>query len=376
VAGELAVLAGAFAAVHLLARSPHRQTRFEMVHFTLERQWDEVLCAAGQLPRSGSDCFSRHLVDRALYHTGRLGDEMFSFSQDQAGLLLLDDHLPHGAPKFWMLSEIAWELGDVNLAEQWAFERLEGVGECPSAIELLALICLAKNQPRTRSAESGEPADRPAAADRPAGASSAAGREAARVLLSRMTKNVIHGRRGRALLKLLDGDPPQGDPWLEQIQRVRALRSSDDRVFQTYSEELMLEGLLQANPRNQMAFEYLMAFYLLSRRTDKVVENLHRLDDLGYHEIPRHYEEAILIHANQSPRQVALHGRKIRPETVQRFLHFVDRLRPWQNQPDLAAGALAEEFGDSYFYYYAFGVSGRGGSPQGRHRVAGTGGAR
>jgi len=35
-----------------------------------------------------------------------------------------------------------------------------------------------------------------------------------------------------------------------------------------------------------MAFEYLMAFYLVSRRTDKLVENLPRLNDFGYREIP------------------------------------------------------------------------------------------
>jgi hypothetical protein len=343
VLSELAVLAAAVAAVHQFLRVPHREPRFEMVHFARQQQWEQVLHAARQLPGSSHDCFSRHLVNRALYHTGRLGDDQFSFSQDRAGLLLLSGDVPHGAPKFWMLSEIAWELGDLNLAEQWAFERIEAVGECPSALELLALICLAK--------------------DRSDGQSS--GREAARVLLNRMTKNVVQGRRANTLLALLDGPPSAGDQWLQQIEKVRALRCTDDRVFQTYSEEMMLEGLLQSNPRNKMAFEYLMAFHLVSRRTDKLVENLRRLDDFGYRAIPRHYEEAILIHANETSQPVALPGRAIRSETVRRFHRFVDCVRPWQDQPHLALGALADEFGDSYFYYYAFGLSGTAGSRRG-----------
>ncbi|HPM81941.1 MAG TPA: DUF6057 family protein [Candidatus Anammoximicrobium sp.] len=367
VTAQLLLLAAAVAAVHQFLRAPHREKRFEMVHFTLQRQWDQVLLVARQLPPSRHDCFSRHLVNRALYHTGRLGEKMFSFSQDQAGLLLLSDDARHGAPKFWMLSEIAWELGDLNFAEQRAFERIEAVGECPSALELLAKSFLAKSRTQARSTAPKTGASafetvRTTSPGRGTDDTSASSREAARVLLNRMAKNVIHGRRAEELLGLLDASDAADVPWLQDVDRVGALRCKDDRVFQDYSEELMLAGLLRANPRNQMAFEYLMAFYLLSRRTDKVVENLHRLNDFGYRGIPRHYEEAILIHANETSQPVPLHGRQIRPATVQACQRFLDRVRPWQDQPQLIMGELADEFGDSYFYYYAFGISGTGGS--------------
>ncbi len=351
---ELAVLAAAIAAVHPFLRAPHRERRFEMVHFARQRQWDQVLRVARLLPPSGHDCFCRHLVNRALFHTGRMGDDLFSFSQDQTGLLLLTGDAPHGPPKFWMLSEIAWELGDVNLAEQWAFERLEAVGECPSALELLAMVWLAKAHVDESLRDSRQVSERLAYVCSP-------GREAARVVLNRMEKNVIQGGRARTLLGLLDETPSAQDPWLEEIERVRALRCTTDRVYQAESEEAMLQGLLQANPRNQMGFEYLMAYYLIIRRTDKLVAQLHRLDEFGYREIPRHYEEALLIHANDTGEQVDLRGRQLRPETIRRFHAFLDRVRPFRDQPQLALGPLANEFGDSYFYYYAFGLSGTGG---------------
>ena len=41
--------------------------------------------------------------------------------------------------------------------------------------------------------------------------------------------------------------------------------------------ETMLERLLERNPRNRMAFEYLMAHYLLTRQIDKMVANLRPL---------------------------------------------------------------------------------------------------
>lgn len=362
----LLVPAVGFAAVRPFLRAPHRESRFEMVHFAIQRQWDELLRVARRVPPSGTDCFYRHLVNRALYHTGRLADEQFSFPQDRAGLLLLSGDACHGAPKYWMLSEIAWELGDVNFAEQRAFERIEGVGQCPSSLELLAMASLVKDRTQERPTPA-KTAVRPsgtglaAPEGQPPDIFSPSSREAARVLLNRMAENPIHARRAGMLIEMLDGTrPPDGD-LLGEIARVRALQCVDDRVFQDYSDELMLESLLHANPHNKMAFEYLMAFYLLTRRTDRVVQNLSRLDDLDYREIPRHYEEAILIHANATSQEIPLHGRKIRPETIERLRRFAERFRPLREQPQAAANALADEFGDSYFYYYAFGVSGTGG---------------
>ncbi len=45
-----------------------------------------------------------------------------------------------------------------------------------------------------------------------------------------------------------------------------------------------------------MALEYLMSFYLLTRRIDRVAANIGRLVDCGYTEIPTLYEEAILLY--------------------------------------------------------------------------------
>ncbi|MBL7044948.1 MAG: hypothetical protein ISR77_40350, partial [Pirellulaceae bacterium] len=130
-----------------------------------------------------------------------------------------------------------------------------------------------------------------------------------------------------------------------------------------YSEHVMLDNLLKANNRNKMAFEYLMAFYLLAKRPDKIVENLRRLDDFGCHEIPRHYEEAILIHTDVTGQEVPLGERRITPQTIERFNDFVNRCRPRQNQGQVDMVALARDFGDSYWFYFVFGRSAAGGSP-------------
>jgi len=137
---------------------------------------------------------------------------------------------------------------------------------------------------------------------------------------------------------------------------MRSFMLARDSV-ETVSFEKLFQELLDMDPHNRMAFEYLVADHLLGRRVDKVAADIARLDDFAYPGIPRHYEEALLIYAAKGA-NLDLHGRSISLTTVERFARF-NRLRAKYNgDADAARKGLAREFGDSYFYYYAFGVSG------------------
>jgi len=125
------------------------------------------------------------------------------------------------------------------------------------------------------------------------------------------------------------------------------------------SIEVMLTGLLQRNRRNKMAFEYLMACYLLTGQADKVVANMERLGELGYQEIPVLYEEALLIYLDSQKRKVDLSTLNLRPETIQRYVKFVqlrNSVQPHNRQAVLQR--LIIEFGHSYFFYFTFGCVG------------------
>ena len=108
-----------------------------------------------------------------------------------------------------------------------------------------------------------------------------------------------------------------------------------------------------------MAFEYLMAHYLLNCRLDKFVENLPRLDDFGYKNIPRHYQEAILVYKSITQKNIDLGGREINPEIVNQF----NQISEIVNNPDNSnletlkrkLAPLAPKLGATYFFYYLFG---------------------
>ena len=114
----------------------------------------------------------------------------------------------------------------------------------------------------------------------------------------------------------------------------------------------MLLALLERNPRNRMALEYLMAHYLLNVEVDKLVRNLHRFDDLGYRHLPRHCEEALVFYlATTGKKSSEFTDLEVRPETWARFRGFV---RTTQQLPETASKAslsqaLHAHFCDTYF---------------------------
>ncbi len=129
-------------------------------------------------------------------------------------------------------------------------------------------------------------------------------------------------------------------------------------MLDTESVEAMLTGLLEQNPRNRMAFEYLMAAYLLAGQVDKIEANVGRLADLGYDEIPTLYEEAILIGYGARRERLDLNKLPVKRGTIERYKRFVQISDSTQAHNRQAVFQdLLREFGTSYFFYYRFTIA-------------------
>ena len=133
---------------------------------------------------------------------------------------------------------------------------------------------------------------------------------------------------------------------------------TNDLPFGIYNEGDWLEELLRRNKHNKMAFEYLMAHYLLTKQLDKFIESLPRLDDFGYKSIPRHYQEAIVLYIGTTRKNIDLGGRKMDAETVRRYNEINKIGEQFSHNADIAWRALAPRFGRTYYFYFIFGMSG------------------
>ena len=277
-------------------------------------QYEAVLAAARQVKALNDPAKVR--VQLALYHTGRLAEELFSFHN------LIEEAPSEGIGEDCRAqSQPLFELGLVNDAEHMACEALVMEGDRPDLLRLLARINLLKDRP-----------------------------QAAQVFLNVLSLIPFQGERANDAWPTMDPQMPTAERAF--LARMRAPVLTNDVLHDGLPVGRLLDVLLASNPTNQMAFEYVMADYLLDLDLKKAVEHLRLLDNFNYARIPRPYEEALVLYQEVDGVQVELKGRAIRPETAERFRQFREAARQLEGRAEGRA-AMAAKFGDTYWYYYA-----------------------
>ena len=293
-----------------------------------EGHWEGALACVERLAES--DMTTSHMANLALFKSGRLLDDMFRYPQTANGdVLLLDgkafDFRSRTAEK---RSATYLDLGVINRAERWTLESMNVMGELPHLVKQMVIINMVKRRPG-----------------------------AAAIYLGRLKQMPFQRTWALDYERKL-----RNDPLLERDSEVGFLRASmfkPDYVDTLTSEEL-LGFALATNPRNKMAFEYLVAMHLLTRRSGKVLECMRYLGNFGYKRIPRHCEEAVLSHAGRTREPLPSFGLyTVSPETIRRFNAFVGLYSANARDPVAARRALSVDFGDTYWFFEAFGRSGR-----------------
>jgi hypothetical protein len=300
-----------------------RKKLIQVDYFAHHRMWPEVLETAGRIRPESYDASCIHDIDRALYYSGRLGDEMFCYPQKLPAFLLTDAAKVTAIRKYMKRSQLLLELGYIGGAEREAFEFMEASGNNPLILEQLAKIKLVKGQIK-----------------------------AAKVFLRALSKDLIFGHRGREMLRRLEEDPEMASD--KTIQHIRSVACEKDIMFEA---DDFFRQLLDKNKNNRMAFEYMMAFYLLTGQTGKIVENIGYLNEMGYERLPQYYEEAIAMYTiGSGGKNMDLHGWRPRLETIMQYQEFnrIYALSGSEHNKQNARAALVSNFGKSYFFYFIF----------------------
>jgi hypothetical protein len=262
-------------------------------------------------------------IARALFHTGQLGDRLFSFPRKKDEPLIPD--LRAGWEAYLPTSEAFLDLGLVNAAQHYACESLEIGGPGLWTLRQLSKVCLLKGQPA-----------------------------ASRIFLKRLSSVPGHADWAAERLEAIESDP--GNARCAELAALRPMCLTVDYPYQGLPIEDLLQKLLEANATNRMAFEFMMAHCLLSFQLDRFIRELPRFETLGYVRLPRHYEEALLLHQRNNPAAAQpLKRHTIARETQERFARFQKVISDSGRPAHELESALAGEFGDTLWFYYAFG---------------------
>ncbi len=318
---ESLIMFGIAGAAAFFSNNSERKTMLEIHYYTCRRMWPEVLHAAGHRSTSYS---AINAVNRALYHTGRLGSEMFAYPQHPDALLLTGEDR---VLVYWHKFDTQLDLGLINMAQKNLTECMEVYGEHPLILKRLALINMVKGNIG-----------------------------AARIYLRALSKTLFEADWARRYLAVLDADSElSADKNIGQLRSV-ALKKDHSTVF--LPAELAFLTLLEENSKNRMAFEYLMALYMLGKQVDKVAGSFKRIGEFGGKEFPRHYQEAICIYAYSTGKPVYLEGRTIDTQVRKEIEEFSRIFNSLGKNKQAAVGPLARDFGGTYFFYHLFGFSG------------------
>jgi hypothetical protein len=289
-------------------------------------QWEEVLESAECLGVEDFTSISMLDVNRALFHTGVLLDTMFEYPQSTVTLLQQYVDVQAGpssaAVAYAKVGELMMDLGRLNEAEVLHAEAWEIFGDRPELLARLAAINAAKG--RTDAAR--------------AFAEALDASPVRRGLIGR----VLGGRRWVAHL-----------PSAEEAAEARARWVEADTCLR-YENNDFLRQLLEANPDNRMAYEYLLAQHMLSGEVEPVARGLAHLSSFGYPAIPRHCEEALLLAADISGQQPMIPGYSVSSESLRRFAEFRRVRAEYGANLAAARSVMAERFAGSYLLYYTF----------------------
>ena len=287
--------------------------------------WEQV---TGRMtgPAAGSPIGLCH-INRALWHSGRLGSDFFSLPANFLGIGLFPDRDSRfQAPLD--CSDLFYELGHVNEAKRWAFEALTLHGESADVLKRLAETHIASGQ------------------------DSAAAR-----FLDRLRLNPFARRWADRRLALLSGSNA-GDVESSAAARLRETAGrlpERDFIVDSRNPGNDMERLAKAAPDNRMAVDYLLMSNLIDRDLVAFTRNLVRFRPNLPDPLPALYEEG-LIAALSAARTAdpAAASIPVRRTTLDRFADFERILKAHGIRNAEAAADLGRRHAATYWYYLLY----------------------
>lgn len=261
--------------------------------------WDKVLqlSKVDLYTEEASYCYNL-----ALAMKGRLGDDLFDHSQNYHYSLLFPASSDQTVMTNAMAGEAWFQLGDMTVAEQSAITSLQASPKHTGARYLVRLARV-----NLISGEDG----------------------AAMKYLTILSKTLFYGRWARSMM------PGRQDEAVRvQLSDARAKLARKDIVHQLDRPREQLLGLLEADPTNAAARNYLLCYDLLTYDLDAFMQDFTPDMIKG-----RLYQEAVLL-------WLTLQGR-LTPDEISRYgmdLSVSDRMNRFGLNPSA--------FKNTYWYYY------------------------
>lgn len=280
-------------------------------------RWNNIIAMADRKSPEGP--LTVATLNLALSKTGHMPDYMFTYFQNGPEGLIPD--FQKNFIESMMIGEIYYHLGLINTAQHFAFEATEAIPDYQKSVRCI------KRLAETNLIN---------------------GQYAVAAKYLNLLKHTFAYRKWATETMAYLGDEERIDTHPEW-GKLRQFRPKDDFLFSEGEKDMMIGILFQDNPTNYMAYEYLLAYTLLTKDIERFYQ-YYRLGEgkVVYRVIPRSYQEAMayiwsLTNNNQPPLGID-------PLIIERLNAF---LTTYRNIPQ-AEPILRKDFEDTYWYYFYY----------------------
>ena len=282
-------------------------------------KWDRVIALADK--KAPSNPLSVTCLNLALAKEGLLADRMFYYFQNGVEGLMPEFKRDFTIPM--VVGEVYYHLGFINTAQRYAFEAMEALPDYQKSVRGV------KRLAETNIIN---------------GNYDVAGK-----YLRLMQKTFYYKKWATKALEIMTDERKINSH--SEWGLLRQYRTKEDFLFSEGEKDMMLGVLFRQNQTNRMAFEYLMAYTLLSKDLKHFMQYIPLGHTLNYRTIPNSYQETLIYiwekTNTDATKQIPY---QIDPLTTQRMKAF-KRISSAQGDSD---ANQFKEFTNTYWYYFQF----------------------
>jgi hypothetical protein len=277
--------------------------------------WDNVIKTAKNIGEF--DLFTNVEFNKALANKGQLADHIFDYKQlAGSGGLFVDEHLTSDVLLF--CSDQYYDLGFMHESRHWAFEAQTILTNSPRLLKRLVLINLVIGNYKL-----------------------------VEKFLNQLNENMLYHDWVKKYSRYLeDTSLIEKDPELAWKRKCEPLG-----VFSTQSFRFKLDKLLEANPTNKMAFDYLLSSVLLDGDLGTFNMLIKEHPSLIKYPLPKVWDEAYVLFYYMSGKSPEAGEPKFSNDKKEQFIAFIKAMKPFENDWQSARSSLEKEFGTTYWYY-------------------------
>ncbi len=282
-------------------------------------RWNDILKYSERKPPR--NYLSLAMLNLSLAKTGQLGNRMFSYDQHGVNGLFLPFNREYVTAI--MGNEILYQLGLTNASQEYAFESMETIpnmGKSARVIKRLAETNLINGQYKVSEK-----------------------------YLKILEKTIFYRKWAKNTLTVINNEEKinNDSDWGEK----RKFSVRNDYFFHIKNIEAVLNRMVKEHPDNKIAFEYLMAFYMINKDMRNFINLIPAIEKMEYSKVPVSYQEAVMYIIslnNEDP--ITNSPPYVSQDTKLRMKAYADI---YNRYPD-ARERLEKRFAGTYWFYLHF----------------------